>query len=126
MIKAPILAVVLGSALLCFAQANNAPAQTANQPEQTPLQHSGQDDFGRPVEPAGTPVQQPEAVPAPAAQAFDQNVKDIYFDFDRADLTRDDVSALQQDAEWLKSHPEVNFTIEGDADQRGNIPYNLF
>ena len=128
-----ILAAVVLTAMLCVAQANNAPAQanntseqTNNVPEQNLLQHSGQDDFGRPVEPVSTPAQQVQPVPPPAAQAFDSNIKGVYFDFNRADLTPADKSALQQDADWLKQHPEVTFTIEGDADQRGSIPYNLF
>jgi peptidoglycan-associated lipoprotein len=118
--------IVLISAMLCLAQVGNAPEQTNKAPAQSLLQHSGQDDFGRPVEPVGTPAQQAQPVPPPAAEAFNQNVKDIYFDFDHADLTAADQSALQQDAEWLKAHPEVTFTIEGHADQRGSIPYNLF
>ncbi|HVO60948.1 MAG TPA: OmpA family protein [Terriglobales bacterium] len=121
-----LVIIVLSSALLCLAQTNNSPDQRDNVSAQTPLQHSGQDDFGRPVEPVATSALQAQPVPPPAAQAFEQNVKDVYFDFDRADLGPDDISALQQDAEWLKAHPEVTFTIEGDADQRGNIPYNLF
>lgn len=110
---------VLASALLCVAQENASR-------EQTPLQQSGQDDFGRPVETAGSPVSQVQAVPRTDRQSFDQNVKDVYFDFNCANLTTADKSALQQDAEWLKAHPEATFTIEGDADQRGSIPYNLF
>lgn len=26
----------------------------------------------------------------------------------------------------MKAHPDVTFTVEGDADQRGSIRYNLF
>lgn len=110
--------VVLASALLCVAQNVS--------PEQTPLEQAGHDDFGRPVKGLGTPVQQPEPVPPPAAQAFEQTIKDVYFDFNRADLSADDIAALQENAEWLKAHPEVSFTIEGHADQRGSIAYNLF
>lgn len=111
--------ILLASGLLCLAQANASP-------EQSPLQNSGQDDFGRPVQLVGAPVQQAQSVPQPDAQAFNQNVKDVYFDFNHANLTPASTSALQQDAEWLKGHPQVTFTIEGDADQRGGIPYNLF
>jgi peptidoglycan-associated lipoprotein len=105
--------------MLCLGQANASP-------EQTPLQHSGQDDFGRPVEPAGSTAPQVQPVPTTDRQAFNRNIKDVYFDYDRANLTAADQSALQKDAEWLKAHPETTFTIEGDADQRGSIPYNLF
>ena len=113
------LAMVLLSAALCVAQVTGS-AQT------NPLTQSGQDDFGRPIHPAEIPVQQPQPVPQSDRQAFSQNIKDVYFDFDRSNLTAEDRAALQQDAEWLKAHPEVTFTIEGHADQRGNIPYNLF
>jgi peptidoglycan-associated lipoprotein len=54
-----------------------------------------------------------------------QNVKDIHFDFNRADLRPEDRSILQSDAEWLKAHPDVVVTIEGDADERGDIVYNV-
>jgi outer membrane protein OmpA-like peptidoglycan-associated protein len=111
--------VVVCAAVLCLGQVNDSL-------QQKPLQQAGQDDFGRSVEPVGAPVRQPQPVSPRDAQAFDQMIKDVYFDFDRADLTADDVSALRQNAEWLKVHPEVTFTIEGDADQRGSIPYNLF
>ena len=106
------------SGTMCLAQANNAPTQT-------PLQQSGQDSFGRSVATAGS-VPQPPPMQTADRQGFDQNVKDVYFDFNRANLTAADKSVLQQDAEWLKAHPDVTLTIEGDADQRGDIPYNLF
>jgi hypothetical protein len=47
-------------------------------------------------------------------------------DFNRLNLTVGKMSALQQDAKGLKPHPEPPFTIEGDADQRGNVLFNLF
>jgi len=66
----------------------------------------------------------PMAVPN-ATEMVDQNVKDIHFDFARADLRPEDQSILQADAQWLKDHPGVIVTIEGDADERGDIVYNL-
>ena len=66
----------------------------------------------------------PMAVPN-ATELVDQNVKDIHFDFARADLRPEDQSILQADAQWLKDHPGVIVTIEGDADERGDIVYNL-
>jgi peptidoglycan-associated lipoprotein len=68
----------------------------------------------------------PPPTPANERQAFRQNVGDVYFDFNRYDFTAEDHNALQKDAEWLKAHSEVLFTIEGDADERGSIVYNLF
>jgi len=58
-------------------------------------------------------------------QMVEENVKDIHFDFDRSDLRPEDRSILESDAKWLKDHPAVIVTIEGDADDRGDIVYNL-
>ena len=104
---------------LCLAQVNATPA--AN-----PLTQAGTDSFGRPVQPSASPVPQPAPVPQSDRQEFQQNIKDVYFDFNRSNLRSDDQATLQHDAEWLKSHPDVAFTIEGDADTRGSIAYNLF
>jgi peptidoglycan-associated lipoprotein len=87
----------------------------------------GKDPQGRPVQPVGTAdVQPPPPVPATTQQEFSQNVKDVYFDFNRWQLKADDRDTLKQDAEWLKAHRDVIFTIAGQADPRGNIVYNLF
>jgi len=64
-------------------------------------------------------------VPANIAQDFQQNAQDIYFDFDRAELTPEASSTLSKAAEWLKLHPEVSVTISGIADERGSVTYNL-
>jgi peptidoglycan-associated lipoprotein len=64
-------------------------------------------------------------VPAEEKQQFHEGIKDVHFDFDRADLRAEDRAVLASDAEWLKSHPDVLITLEGDADDRGDIVYNL-
>jgi len=58
-------------------------------------------------------------------QQFEQSIKDVHFDFDRADLRDQDRQVLAADAEWLKAHPDVLITLEGEADDRGEIIYNL-
>ena len=81
-----------------------------------------------PTAPATTPgdnAATPPPTPPDERQDFAQNVKDVYFDFDRYDLGADDQSTLEKDAEWLKAHPNLFFTIEGDADERGSIVYNV-
>lgn len=76
--------------------------------------------------PGGSPTPASAIPPNPAEQReVQQNVKDIHFDFDRADLRPEDRSALEQDAQWLKAHPNTLVTIEGDADERGGIVYNV-
>jgi peptidoglycan-associated lipoprotein len=70
----------------------------------------------------------PPPPPQPTAtdeQLFSQNVKDIYFDYDKYDVRADQQGAVQADAQFLQQHPNVNFTIEGHCDERGSTEYNL-
>jgi peptidoglycan-associated lipoprotein len=85
-----------------------------------------EDPNGRTIQTTSTPEVAPPPAPAPQRQEFQQNVKDVYFDFNGADLTAEDRATLQKDADWLKAHPNAFFTIAGGADERGEIPYNLF
>src|SRR5437588_1233036 len=88
-----------------------------------PDQVNGKDYAGRPV----GEVKLPPAPPLPPSeqQQFQQDVKDVHFDFDRSELRDEDRTILTSDAEWLKAHPEVFITLEGDADERGDIVYNV-
>jgi peptidoglycan-associated lipoprotein len=85
-------------------------------------------DQQQPAAPAAMPSDNaatPPPTPPDDRQDFAQNVKDVYFNFDRYNLRADDHATLQKDAEWLKAHPNLFFTIEGDADERGSIVYNV-
>ena len=50
---------------------------------------------------------------------------DVYFDFDRADLSEESRSRLARNADWLLAHPEFQVRIEGHCDERGTNEYNL-
>jgi peptidoglycan-associated lipoprotein len=50
---------------------------------------------------------------------------DVYFDYDKADLTEESRSRLAKNADWLKTHPEFQVRIEGHCDERGTNEYNL-
>jgi peptidoglycan-associated lipoprotein len=56
---------------------------------------------------------------------FGQNVKDVYFEYDKSDIRGDQQSAIQADAQFLNQHPDINFTVEGHCDSRGSTEYNL-
>ncbi len=58
-------------------------------------------------------------------ELFAQNVKDIYFDYDKSDIRAADQSSVQADVAFLQQHPNINFTIEGHCDERGSTEYNL-
>ena len=52
-------------------------------------------------------------------------LKDIFFDFDRADLRTDARDTLKANADWLKGNPSSRIEIEGHCDDRGTNEYNL-
>lgn len=71
------------------------------------------------------PAPAPPASNAGDAQLFQQNMKDVFFDYDSYDVTGQYTSVLQQDARFLQQHPNMSFTIEGHCDERGSTEYNL-
>lgn len=52
-------------------------------------------------------------------------VKDVYFGFDRYDLTEEARAVLKANAEWLRANPAARLQIEGHCDERGTAEYNL-
>lgn len=68
--------------------------------------------------------------PPPAAgpgdeELFAQNIKHIYFDYDKYDIRPDQQPTLEANAQWLAKHPNVSFTIQGHCDERGSAEYNV-
>src|SRR6184192_4335097 len=58
-------------------------------------------------------------------ELWDRDVRDAYFDYDKADIREDARPALSSTAEFFKAHPSVKATIEGHCDERGSTEYNL-
>lgn len=52
---------------------------------------------------------------------MEPSVKDIRFDFDRADLRMEERQTLVSNAQRLKAHPDVYITIKGGADERATL-----
>jgi peptidoglycan-associated lipoprotein len=71
----------------------------------------------------------PPPPPAPKGptddELFMREVRDAYFDYDKADIRPDARAALSQTADFLKGHPSIKATIEGHCDERGSTEYNL-
>ena len=60
------------------------------------------------------------------AQIFRTEVKDVFFDFDRADLREEDRETLKGNAKvFLEKIPNARVVIEGHCDERGSEEYNL-
>lgn len=76
-------------------------------------------------------VSEPPSPPPPTTPSvtdedlFSQNIKDVYFDYDKADVRGDQQSSLQADSSFLSQHANVSFIIEGHCDERGSTEYNL-
>jgi peptidoglycan-associated lipoprotein len=56
---------------------------------------------------------------------FLREVRDAYFDFNKADIRTDARTALGKTAEYLRNYPAEKVTIEGHCDERGSTEYNL-
>src|SRR2546422_10035217 len=101
---------------ISLAQSNLAATAVADQ-------NNGKDYAGRRIE---NPTVPQASIPRPAQeQTVEQNVQDIHLAFDRYDITPEQQAVLQADAQWLKTHPNSIIMIEGHADERGGIVYNL-
>jgi len=71
----------------------------------------------------------PPAAPAASTTSLDelfaQEVKDAYFDLDKADIRADARNALSMTAQFLRSYPQIKVAIEGHCDERGSTEYNI-
>ncbi len=56
---------------------------------------------------------------------FGRNVRDLFFDFNKANIRPDEVTTAQSDAQFLAQHPDVKILVEGHCDDRGSEEYNL-
>ncbi len=52
-------------------------------------------------------------------------VKDVFFEYDKAELRSDARAILQESGRILKENPDARITLEGHCDERGTEEYNL-
>ena len=74
---------------------------------------------------APPPPPPPVAHQPSVQELFDKEVKDAYFDYDKADIRADARDALSTTAQFLRSYPQVKVVLEGHCDERGSTEYNL-
>jgi peptidoglycan-associated lipoprotein len=73
-----------------------------------------------------SPVAIAKSAPALSAEEeFKANIRDVFFDYDKANLRSDAQSVLPRDAAYLSSHPNVKVLIGGYCDERGSNEYNI-
>jgi peptidoglycan-associated lipoprotein len=58
-------------------------------------------------------------------QLFEQNVKDVFFNYDNADIRADEEQIVGADADFLAKHPNIKMVISGHCDERGSEEYNM-
>lgn len=58
-------------------------------------------------------------------QAIGQSNTVVYFDTDEFNIDSEDAAKLQAQGQYFAQNAQVNFTVEGHADERGTREYNL-
>lgn len=49
----------------------------------------------------------------------------VFFGYDKYDLTAEARATIEKQAQWLKTYPNLNVSVEGHCDERGTREYNL-
>jgi peptidoglycan-associated lipoprotein len=108
--------LLLASASTLAACAKKPPADIPPPPQTAPTTSQPRPQ----VQPGGPQV----GTQAHFAQAVGSSTT-IYFDTDRYNIDTQDAAALQAQAQYFARFPQLTFTIEGHADERGTREYNL-
>jgi OOP family OmpA-OmpF porin len=70
-------------------------------------------------------VEEVVAVEATAVVPEDVELKTVHFEFDKYDLTPEAKMTLDENAEILREHSDMNIVIKGNTDSTGSESYNL-
>ena len=97
-------------------------------PQETPAASAKVEGYTPPAEDVSPPEEPKASVQQPAREmaAFDvSDLLDVFFDFDRSDLSSAGRDKLASNARLLKAASGVQIVIEGLCDERGTNEYNL-
>ena len=117
MMKMRFAATALAVSTLALAScAKKAPQELPPPPEQ-------------PAAETPTPPPPPSGPAVGSQEHFDNAIgldnTVVYFDTDKSDIDATDAAKLKLQAAYFQQHPNLNFTIEGNCDERGTREYNL-
>ena len=109
--------VCLASALALAACKKQPPEELPPPPQQTTPDTGATTPTGPGVAAPGTQRHFTETVGAANTV--------VYFDTDRYNIDAEDTRRLQVQAQYFSQYPQITFTVEGHADERGTREYNL-
>lgn len=78
-----------------------------------------------PVEPLAPPPVEMGPTDEELLAEAQRNLQDVFYEFDKYDLSAESRAALTSNARYLRGNPHVMVWIEGHCDERGTNEYNL-
>lgn len=102
--------------LALFAGCSSEPAKEAAATDGSQTAYRRADDQATPRGAASSAAQTLSAMPSE---------RSVYYEFDKSDVKADARQLLQDNARYLREHPNVSVRVEGNADERGSKEYNL-
>jgi peptidoglycan-associated lipoprotein len=123
-----VAALSLGSTMAC-ARNTEPPGPT---PEQIEAERRAEEERRAAAEraeaerrAAGSEAEREAAMRAETAAAREILEERVHFDYDRSELRPEAEQRLMRKVAVLRANPEVRLRIEGHADERGSIEYNV-
>lgn len=116
---------VVATSTMCALVLSGCPKKPQTAVQTSPIQEarpaptpSEVEDVAPPVAVEERPMSGPTSQPA-------AGLGDVYFDFDRSDITPAGRTVLEQNAKWLLGRGNAQVKVEGYADERGTNEYNI-
>ncbi|HVP79117.1 MAG TPA: peptidoglycan-associated lipoprotein Pal [Thermodesulfobacteriota bacterium] len=98
----------------------------AREAKERELARLKEEDLKRPTGGEGEKTLVAKKEPGIEGEVFETKLlKDIYFEFDKYEIRREDEAILKENAAFLKNNPKMKVQIEGHCDERGTVEYNL-
>ena len=126
--------VVLGTVVFMNACGERQPPATPAPPPPPPPVATPAPPPAPPPPPPPAPAPTPPPAPTEAelfaklslAELNAQRpLADVYFEYDRSELSDEARGSLQKNADWMRKWTSTVVTVEGHADSRGTSEYNL-
>lgn len=122
------LAIALLFALAVFggcAKKAVEPGPVDTMTETAPVKETPVTVYEPPKEEPMTPTETPTMMTETPTAFNVSDLVDVFFDYDKSDLSAGSRDTLANDAKLLKAASGVNIVVEGHCDERGTNEYNL-